>query len=176
MRKWYVVVLILAVFAVCLSDTFTNKSWPGSDFPYIGALFLHSGDCVTFKCEDLGKGYGAFWYMLTNNRTAIVQVIVEGKPAEVEFFELRPQAGGRGVYKQGVHFHIADWATFRLGPRYIGHVITIIFREKELLEIAGSKIECPENDIIIRVPDGSATQWFGVDSTVWCDLDKVAKP
>ncbi len=179
MRKWYVVVLILAIFGVCLPATFTNKSWRGSDFPYIGALFLHSGDYVEFDCWDVDNGYGAFWYMVHQDRKAVVETYrynkTTGQYDKLGLFELPSRSGSlSAVYEVGTHFSEANWIKVRLGSAYIGYRIKIVFRENTTLKYGNQTINCPENDLMIKVPEGSAVKWGGVDSRDWCDLDYVA--
>ncbi len=161
-KKLLLVAVIASLMVLLVAATFKDKTWKGSDFPYIGAFFCHNDDYVRFYCtEEVHR----FYYMTAKDSKAYVEFYVDGVR--------------RGVVTElpankwnSKHFSIANWAHFDLGPGFIGHEVEIHFRENTKV----NGVYCPENDIMIKLLDNSlATLWKNVDSTTYCDLDLFAK-
>ncbi len=159
-------IAVLLLLAMALANTvfaasFTNKTWNGSDFPYIGALFCHDGDYVKFYCTN---EHHRFYYMTMDDANAYIEFYIDGK--------------GQGVVSKirnkwdREHFSGANWKHCDLGQGYIGHVIEIHLVENRTV----NRQYCPPADIIIKLQDNSqAILWRKVDSNSKCDLDEVAK-
>lgn len=163
LRKVVFVAVIALIVTLTVGATFKQKTWTGSNFPYIGAYFCHNDDYVRFNCtEEMNR----FYYMTAKDRDAYVEFYVDGKRQGT--VHVLPA----NKWNQE-HFAYANWKHFDFqGSSYIGHVIEIHFRENTTV----NGIWCPENDIMIKLADNSkALLWKNVDSDNYCDLDDVAK-
>ena len=160
-----IVVLLLLAMAlanIVYAGTFKNKTWNGSDFPYIGALFCHDGDYVRFACT---AEHHRFYYMTMDDANAYIEFYIDGK--------------GQGTVNvlpknkwNREHFSYANWQHFDLGQGFIGHTVEIHLVENRTV----NRQYCPPADIIIKLQDNSqAILWRNVDSTSQCDLDQVAR-
>jgi hypothetical protein len=104
-KKLLLVAVIVSLMVLLVATTFKDKTWKGSDFPYIGAFFCHNDDYVRFYCtEEMHR----FYYMTAKDSKAYVEFYVDGVR--------------RGVVTElpankwnSKHFSIANWAHFDLG-------------------------------------------------------------
>jgi len=74
-KKLLLVAVIASLMVLLVAATFKDKTWKGSDFPYIGAFFCHNDDYVRFYCtEEMHR----FYYMTAKDSKAYVEFYVDG--------------------------------------------------------------------------------------------------
>ncbi|MCR4424981.1 MAG: hypothetical protein NUW23_02155 [Firmicutes bacterium] len=165
MKRLALVIGVLVIFTgVACASTFRGKSWSGSEFPYVGGLFLHDGDYVRFKTNTTGSYYRVY-YMTNGNKVANVELYINGV-GQGTTIQLGPNPWNLD------HWNWANWAHWDLGSGFINKQIDIRLVENRTV----NRKWCGESDLMIKIPNkNDVIKWYHVDSTDWCDLDDVAK-